>query len=63
MPASFDRCVKQGGKVRTEQLGKGKYRHICIDENGKAHMGYVKTKKPEGKTTKNAFARAAEKYA
>jgi len=45
MPADFDRCVKEGGKVRTKQLDGGKYLHICIDKNGKTHAGYVKEKK------------------
>ena len=37
MPADFDRCVKEGGKVRTIKLPAGKYR------------GEVKTKKQERK--------------
>lgn len=45
MPADFDRCVAQGGRVRTKKVGKGKYMHICWDKNNKAHAGEVKTKK------------------
>jgi len=46
MPAAFDRCVKSGGRIRTKELGKGKYIHICFDKGtGKSHTGYVKTKK------------------
>ena len=44
MPAAFDNCVKKGGKVRTKELGGGKYMHICI-LNGKTYAGHVKTKK------------------
>jgi len=44
MPAGFDMCVAKGGKVRTKQMGGGKYMHICI-LNGKSYAGYVKTKK------------------
>lgn len=45
MPAAFDRCVKEGGRVRTKKVGKGKYMHICWDKSGKSHAGEVKTKK------------------
>ena len=43
MPAGFDMCVKKGGRVRTKDLGKGKYMHICF-LGGKSYPGYVKTK-------------------
>lgn len=36
-------CRANGGKIRTQELGDGKYRHVCI-LNGKMHMGEVKTK-------------------
>ena len=29
MPKPFTDCVKKGGRVRTVQLGKNKYRHVC----------------------------------
>ncbi len=45
MPTDFDRCVKEGGRVRTKDLGKGRYMHICWDKNGKSHAGEEKTKK------------------
>ena len=45
MPADFDRCVKEGGRVRTKDLGGGKYMHLCFDKAGKSHAGEVKTKK------------------
>ena len=48
MPADFDRCVKEGGKVRTIKLPAGKYRHVCT-LNGKSYYGEVKTKKQERK--------------
>ena len=44
MPVQFDRCVKQGGRVRTKSIGKGKYMHVCF-LNGKSYPGEVKTKK------------------
>lgn len=44
MPAAFDRCVKNGGKVRTKKLSGGRYQHICF-LNGKSYAGEVKTKK------------------
>ena len=43
MPAEFDACVKGGGKVRTKQMGDGKYMNICIDKMG-THAGYMKKK-------------------
>ena len=47
MPAGFDRCRKAGGRIRTEQIGDGKYRHVCWLD-GKRHPGYVKTKQSQG---------------
>jgi len=44
MPAGFDRCVKNGGRVRTKKLSGGRYMHICF-LNGKSYAGEVKTKK------------------
>jgi hypothetical protein len=43
MPAAFDKCRSGGGKIRTKQLGGGKYMHVCI-LNGKSYAGEVKTK-------------------
>jgi len=45
MPADFDKCEREGGRIRTKDLGKGKYMHICFDKSGKSHAGEVKTKK------------------
>lgn len=45
MPKEFTNCVKNGGKVVTEKLGKGKYRHVCYDKNNKRFPGEVKTSK------------------
>jgi hypothetical protein len=48
MPAAYNKCIKDGGKVRTKDLGKGKYMHIC-SLNGKTYPGEVKTRKePKG---------------
>lgn len=44
MPASFDRCVSNGGRVRTKEVGNGKYMHICFS-GGKSYAGEVKKKK------------------
>lgn len=51
MPAGFDRCNKNGGKVRTVSgpnkrygLREGEYVHICVDQDGNVHRGYVKQK-------------------
>ena len=44
MPADFDRCVKKGGKVRTKEMGEGKYMHVCVLD-GKTYAGEMKMKK------------------
>ena len=46
MPIAFTKCQKAGGKIRTKQLGGGKYMHICIPKGGGASIaGEIKTKK------------------
>ena len=44
MPEAFNKCRKAGGKIRTQELSGGRYRHICI-LNGKTYLGEVKKKK------------------
>ena len=44
MPAAFDKCVKDGGKVRTIVPKKGRYFKICI-LNGKTYKGHMKKSK------------------
>lgn len=43
MPQAFDSCVKNGGKVITKSLSKGRYIHICY-KGGKSYSGEVKFK-------------------
>lgn len=38
MPEAFDRCVRQGGRVRTKAFSGG-YIHICY-KNGKSYAGH-----------------------
>lgn len=45
MPADFDACVANGGRVKTIKVGKNKYMHVCYDKEGKSHAGEVKTTK------------------
>ena len=46
MPAAFDRCVKNGGKIRTVSLGKDKYMHVCFPKGGGSSVsGEEKVKK------------------
>ena len=47
MPEAFDRCVLQGGRVRTIDLKAKKFRRICFDKKGKSHLGEVKEKKSD----------------
>src|SRR3990167_5103639 len=44
MPAAFDACVKNGGRVRTKNLGDNKYMKVCF-KDGKSYAGHTKTKK------------------
>ncbi len=48
MPAAFDRCVKAGGKVRTQKMSGGKFRKICAI-NGQVFLGHVQKKKSKKK--------------
>jgi hypothetical protein len=46
VPKDFDSCVKNGGKVRTIQVKRGYYAHVCIPKGGgSSKMGEVKKKK------------------
>ena len=47
MPESFERCRRNGGRIRTMRMKDGKYIHICY-LNGKAYRGEVKQKKDGG---------------
>jgi len=44
MPAAFDKCVRDGGKVTTISLPGDKYYHVCV-LNGERYLGHVKKKK------------------
>ena len=46
MPQVFYDCIKNGGRVRTKNLGKGKYIHICFPKGGGSSIaGEVRIKK------------------
>lgn len=46
MPADFDKCVKDGGKVITKIIKPNvNYMHVCYDKAGQSHSGDVKTYK------------------
>jgi hypothetical protein len=54
-PEAFEKCVKQGGRVRTISgpnkmfgLEKNQYKHICFLKN-KSYPGETKTKKENSK--------------
>lgn len=45
-PASFNDCIKNGGRVRTKKLSDGRYIKICF-LNGKSYAGEVREKQGE----------------
>jgi hypothetical protein len=45
MPADFEKCRQEGGRIITKKIGQKKYIRICYDKNNKAHAGEVHTKK------------------
>jgi len=47
MPAGFDKCRAEGGRIITKKLSGNKYIHICYDAKGKSHAGEVKLRKPK----------------
>jgi len=49
-PADFEKCVKNGGRVRTINPKKGEYLHVCYDKAG-SHSGEVKTKQEASEVT------------
>ena len=62
MPKEFDMCVNKGGRVRTKELGGGKYMHICF-MNGKSFAGEVKMKKQMNKMMgPNLASKKSKKY-
>jgi hypothetical protein len=56
MPAEFDKCKKDGGKIRTKSLSGGKYIHLCI-LNGKSVGGEVR----EAKKNTQGYKKLAKK--
>lgn len=44
MPAAFELCRKNGGRVRTKSLSKNRYIRICF-LNGKSYAGETRTVK------------------
>lgn len=44
MPKKFNDCIKQGGRVRTKTLSKGRYMRVCFLK-GKSFAGEIKKKK------------------
>jgi len=53
MPADFDTCVREGGKVITKRLSPTEYMHMCKDKGGKWHSGEKKMYKKILKGGKN----------
>lgn len=47
MPEGFDKCRREGGRIRTLPLKNGRYMHVCYDKAGKSHAGEVRQGKPK----------------
>lgn len=45
MPADFEKCQAEGGRIITKRLNSTEYMHICWDKEGKSHAGEVRTYK------------------
>jgi len=45
MPKDFDKCVNEGGRVRTITLKGNRYMRVCYDKAGKSHAGEVHQRK------------------
>lgn len=48
MPEQFEKCKREGGRIRTKKLSGGKYIHICF-KDGKSYAGYPKEKQKNKK--------------
>lgn len=51
MPADFEKCISDGGKVITKKLKGGKYIKICYI-GGKSYAGEVHTPRTVNQRTK-----------
>ena len=49
MPIDFEKCRREGGRIRTVKVGKEKYQHICF-KDGKSYTGEIKVRKAKGET-------------
>ena len=43
MPAAFDKCVKEGGRVETKTIDRDRHQKFCY-KDGKVYPGYVEKK-------------------
>lgn len=61
MPDDFDKCVRDGGRVRTIKPKPGKFMRICF-KGGKSFVGEIKvTQKPSLKKLSNRISRQFSK--
>jgi hypothetical protein len=67
MPKAFEKCVKNGGKVRTVSgpskkhgLDDGEYVKYCTDKNGKTHRGEVKKKSKKSNNSEQGASMALQ---
>jgi len=56
MPEDFERCVRQGGRVRRKTLSGGRYINICY-KGGKSYAGEVHHAKGDAGSAVSAKAK------
>jgi hypothetical protein len=62
MPADFDKCEKDGGKIITHTIDENRYMHICYPKGGgKSISGEVKTKLSARDKVRKGLAQAEKK--
>lgn len=52
MPADFEKCVAEGGKVITKRVNADEYKHLCKDKAGHWHDGETKKYKKLSRSKK-----------
>ena len=49
MPAGFEKCEAEGGRIKTKSIKGGRYMRICWNKQGKSFAGEVQQSKTKEK--------------